>query len=269
MNQSLYSFNLKALLPLENYLLILNEKTRLNKYIHSQNTIQIKQLDSEQTTRRKSCHCGQCGQQSQLQFKTMNIPLKKREILKEQEYFTPELIVTNSDCIQRLQIFLAKMNTYYKKSSFKNLQILIPKDNNTINTQLSLNIHGFKRAYNKQNTLLKMITDGQERSKRKDSIGLYSQSDLQSINSQNYLNIATQSSLQNQKNSIQLKSPVSTFSPKRKYQNKHTKLLSTNIRNQNPYIINLNRQFLIRPLKLQTSLSSLQNQLPKLNKKAQ
>lgn len=41
------------------------------------------------------------------------------------------------------------MNTYYKKSSFKNLKIFIPKDNNTINTQLSLNIHGFKRAYNK------------------------------------------------------------------------------------------------------------------------
>ncbi|CAD8158149.1 unnamed protein product [Paramecium octaurelia] len=257
MNQSLYSSNLNALLPLENYLLILNEKTRLNKFIHSQNTIQIKQLDSEQTTRRKSCHCGQCGQQSLFQLQTMNIPLKKIELLKEEEYAPPGFIATNSD---------SRTNTFYKKSSFKNLQIFIPKEN-TNNTRLTLNIHGFQRAYNRQNTLLKMITDGQERSKRKET-GSFSQSELYSYNSLNSLNIATQSSLQNKKNSIQLKSPVSLFSPKRKQQQIHNKLLSTNTRNHNPYIINQNKQLVIKPLKFQTSTQTFGNLFPKLNKKA-
>ncbi|CAK77960.1 unnamed protein product (macronuclear) [Paramecium tetraurelia] len=260
MNQSLYSSNLNALLPLENYLLILNEKTRLNKFIHSQNTIQIKQLDTEKTTRRKSCHCGQCGQQSLFQFQTMNIPLKKIEILKEEEYAPPGFITTNSE---------SRTNTFYKKSSFKDLQICIPKEN-TNNTRLTLSIHGFQRAYNRQNTLLKMITDGQERSKRKET-GSFSQSELysyNSLNSLNSLNFATQSSLKNQKNSIQLKSPISLFSPKRKQQQKHNKLLSTNTRINNPYIVNQNKQFLIKPLKFQPSTQTFGCLFPKLNKKA-
>ncbi|CAD8159105.1 unnamed protein product [Paramecium pentaurelia] len=262
MNQSLFSFNLKALLPMENYQLILNEQTRMNKYIHSQNTIQIKELDLEQITRRKSCHCGQCGQQSQFQFKTMNIPLKVRQIPKEQEQIIPELIVTKPE---------SRLSTFYKKSSFKNLQIIETKDQ-TNNTQLSLNIHGLKRAYNRQNTLLKLITDGQERSKRRDSSGLFSSSDLQSLNSLKSLNITTsptQSFLQNQKNSIQPKSPLSLFSPKRKHQQTHNKLQSTNTRNYNPYVINSNKQLLIKPLKLQNSLSTLGSSFPKLNKKKQ
>ncbi|CAD8069796.1 unnamed protein product [Paramecium sonneborni] len=258
MNQFHFSSNLNALLPMENYQLILNEQTRLSKNIHSQNTIQIKQFYSEQTTRRKSCQCSQCGQQSQFQFKTMNIPLKKREIPIEQEYPLLELMVYKAE---------SRMSTFYKKSSIKNLQTQESKDNIN-NTQLSLNIHGFKRAYNRKTALLKLITDCQDRSKRGENSELFSQSDLQSLNSQKSLNITTtptQSYLQNHKNSIQ---PLSLFSPKRKQNNTHKKLFSINIRNQNPYIINSNKQLLIKPLKLQTSRSTLLGcSFPKLIKK--
>ncbi|CAD8145212.1 unnamed protein product [Paramecium octaurelia] len=263
MNQSLFSFNLRALLPMENYQLVLNEQTRMNKYIHSQNTIQIKELDLEQMTRRKSCHCGWCGSHSQFQFKTMNIPLKVREIPKEQEFNLPELMITKPE---------SRMSTFYKKSSFKNLQILESKDQPN-NAQLSLNIHGLKRAYNRQNTLLKLITDGQERSKRRDSSGLFSSSELQSLNSLKSLNITTSpthSFLQNQKNSIQPKSPLSLFSPKRRHKVTDNRFLSTtNKKNYNTYMINSNKQLLIKPLKLQTSLSTLGSSFPKLSKKKQ
>ncbi|CAD8074354.1 unnamed protein product [Paramecium sonneborni] len=263
MNQCYSSSNLNALLPMENYQLILNEQTRLYRYIHSQNTIQIKKFDSQEITRRKSCHCNECGQQSQFQFKTMNIPLKKRDLPKEQECPLPQLIVTKPE--SRMS------STFYKKSSFKNLSILEQKDYIN-NTQLSLNIHGFKRAYNRQNTLLKLITDGQERSKRKESSGLFSSSDMQSQNSLKSLNITTsptQSFLQNHKNSIQPKTPVSLFSPKRKQNYTHNKFLNTSSKIYNPYQINSNKQLIIKPLQLKSSISSLVGQIPKLSKKKQ
>lgn len=57
----------------------------------------------------------------------MNIPLKVRQIPKEQECIIPELIVTKAEC-KNINNFIARMSTFYKKSSFKNLQILESKD---------------------------------------------------------------------------------------------------------------------------------------------
>ncbi|CAK66390.1 unnamed protein product (macronuclear) [Paramecium tetraurelia] len=139
---------IQALALMDTYNLVLNERKRTRRNTNFQIN-KTKAIEQSVKIRRKSCHCQLCGDLSSFQFDTMNIPYRKQK--KSAEKVEPQIQETPSQTTQRRSIF-------YRLQSLKSLE------NNQ--ARLSLEIHGFSKNYQRQNTVQQFIAESQERSRK-------------------------------------------------------------------------------------------------------
>ncbi|CAD8208285.1 unnamed protein product [Paramecium pentaurelia] len=142
------SQNIQALALIDTYNLVLNERKRTRRNTNFQIN-KTKEIEQSVKIRRKSCHCQLCGDLGAFQFDTMNVPYYKKQ--SSVEKVEPQILETPSQTTQRRSIF-------YRLQSLKSLE-------NT-KARLSLEIHGFSKNYQRQNTVQQFIAESNERSRK-------------------------------------------------------------------------------------------------------